>query len=63
MPLNVVATTAALVPLLVEVAWVRELSGLTLPDAAISLAVDQRVVETRRGGTKWNFELKRRLAP
>ena len=45
-----VPTTAALVPLLVDVAWVRELSGLTLPDAAISFVAESRVVETRRGG-------------
>jgi predicted Rossmann fold flavoprotein len=47
---TLVATTAALVPLLVEVAWVRALSGLTLPDAAISFENDNRIIDTRRGG-------------
>jgi predicted Rossmann fold flavoprotein len=47
---TLVATTAALVPLLVDVAWARELSGLTLPDAAIAFAFDGRIIDTRRGG-------------
>jgi predicted Rossmann fold flavoprotein len=47
---TVVAATPALVPLVVDVPWVRALSGLTLPWAELSLVVEGRVVDTRRGG-------------
>jgi predicted Rossmann fold flavoprotein len=47
---TVVAATPALVPLVVEVPWVRALSGLTLPWVELSLVVEGRVVDTRRGG-------------
>jgi predicted Rossmann fold flavoprotein len=39
---SVGATTPALVPLVVETAWVRELSGLTLEDAAIAFEGESR---------------------
>jgi predicted Rossmann fold flavoprotein len=45
-----VPTTPALVPLTVELLWVRALTGLTLPDVEISLAAGDEIVETRRGG-------------
>ena len=47
---TVVSPTPALVPLVVEVPWARSLSGLTLPWAELSLVVEGRVVDTRRGG-------------
>jgi predicted Rossmann fold flavoprotein len=47
---TVVAATPALVPLVVDVPWVRALSGLTLPWAELSLVVEGQVVDTRRGG-------------
>jgi hypothetical protein len=45
-----VPATPALVPLTVELLWVRALTGLTLPDVEISLAAGEKIVETRRGG-------------
>lgn len=45
-----VPPTPALVPLEVELLWVRALTGLTLPDVEISLSVAEKTVETRRGG-------------
>ena len=45
-----VPTTPALVPLDVELLWVRALTGLTLPDVEISLAAGEEIVERRRGG-------------
>lgn len=47
---SLVATTPALVPLVVERLWVRALTGLTLPDVEISLEAGEQIVETRRGG-------------
>lgn len=47
---TIVATTPALVPLVATSAWVRELSGVTLPDVVLSLpAADARREPPQRG--------------
>jgi predicted Rossmann fold flavoprotein len=47
---SVVETTPALVALIVDVPWVRELSGVTLEGVEIALEIGGRVVDSRRGG-------------
>src|SRR6185295_4531041 len=43
---TVVAPTPALVPLIIDVPWVRALSGLTLPYVELSFVIEGRVVDT-----------------
>ncbi len=47
---TLVPPTPALVPLLIDVPWMRELSGVTLDDVTLALEVIGRVFEQCRGG-------------